>query len=156
MLLRHRFRLTGVIVLGIAMHAEIVVSPVLGTSQQWQKPNSVDDAIAATVAPPKSLDSLASRQSTTVKKVELAGPENQGPATRLLEPDTDRTSIDYSAVEKLRRSDPRYARLDLDVRDGRIIIACTDGNPEAAWELAKKIAPHVGGREILVRPGRQH
>jgi hypothetical protein len=72
----------------------------------------------------------------------------------LLEPESDRTSIDYAAVERLRRSDPRFARLDLDVRDGRIVIACTDGNPEAAWELAGKITPHIGGRDILVRPGR--
>ena len=153
MLLRHRLRLTGVIVLGICIPAEIVVSPVLDSPSPRTK--SADDGFAAVVSPPKSLDTTASRQTTRVTKVDVAGSERPAPATRLLEPEVDSTSIDYAAVERLRRSDSRYARLDLDVRDGRIVIACTDGNPDAAWELAGKITPHVGGREILVRPGKQ-
>jgi hypothetical protein len=144
MLFRHRFPLI-VILLGILFRPRSSFAGAMSP-----RASTIDDELAATVSPPKSIDKRASRQTTTVAKAELAGSERPMPATRLLEPESDGDSIDYAAVERLRRCDPRYARLELDVRDGRIVITCTDGAPEAAWELAGKITPHIGGREIAV------
>ena len=54
-----------------------------------------------------------------------------------------------------RRGDPRFARLTFDLRDGRVVISGTAADPTVAWELARKIAPLVGDRDVVVSIGRR-
>ena len=74
-----------------------------------------------------------------------------GPAVRLLDPVAAPGPVDYAAIERVRRADPRYARLRFDLRDGRVVIAGTAADPRAAWDLAREVAPLVGNRDVVVR-----
>jgi hypothetical protein len=76
----------------------------------------------------------------------------EGPAARLLDPVPAAGPVDYAGIERVRRSDPRFARLTFDLRDGRVLIAGPAADPRAAWELARAIAPLVGNRDVVVRP----
>lgn len=72
------------------------------------------------------------------------------PAARLLDPLPAAGPVDYAAIERVRRSDLRYARLTFDLRDGRVRIVGTASDPRAAWDLAEEIAPLVGNRDVVV------
>ena len=95
-----------------------------------------------------------SRQTTTVEKppVDLL-PSSRVPVrdstARLLAPQPV-AAVDYSAIEKARRADPRYAGLTLETRDGRVVIGGAAADPSAAWDLAKALAPLVGDRDVVV------
>jgi hypothetical protein len=73
----------------------------------------------------------------------------------LLDPAAVSAPVDYAAVERARRGDPRFARLTFDLRDGRVVISGTAADPTVAWELARKIAPLVGDRDVVVSIGRR-
>lgn len=88
-----------------------------------------------------------SRRPTTAEKPKLKPVSHHEPATRLLAPIP---SLDYTAVERLRRSDSRYARLTFDLRDERIVIGGSAQSPSVAWELARKVSAIVGDRAIVV------
>jgi hypothetical protein len=72
------------------------------------------------------------------------------PTARLLDPRPIDGPIDYATIDRVRRSDPRYARLTFDLRDGRVVIAGPAADPRAAWDLARQIAPLVGNRDVVV------
>lgn len=77
------------------------------------------------------------------------------PAARLLDPVSAGPSADYAGIERARRADPRFARLTLDLRDGRVVIGGSAPDPAAAWDLAHRVAPLAGGRDVVVgRVGR--
>src|SRR5262249_25276969 len=72
------------------------------------------------------------------------------PTARLLDPLPVPGTVDYAAIDRVRRADPRFARLTFDLRDGRVVIAGSAADPRAAWELARQIAPLVGNRDVVV------
>ncbi|WP_020475043.1 BON domain-containing protein [Zavarzinella formosa] len=73
------------------------------------------------------------------------------PVARLLEPEAlPSTDADHRAIERLRTSDRRYADLRMELRDGRIVITGQAADPATAWELARRIAPFAGSRDIVV------
>jgi BON domain len=91
-----------------------------------------------------------SRHTTTVEKPRVALSPSPEPATRLLDPIAASPPVDYAAVERIRRSDARYARLTFDLRDGRVVIGGSAADAAVAWEMARKIAPLVGDRDVVV------
>ena len=92
---------------------------------------------------------------TTAEKPHVVRSASAEPAARLLDPVGVAGPVDYAAVERLRRSDPRFARLTFDLRDGRVVISGSASEPAAAWDLARKVAPLVGDRDVVVgRVGR--
>ena len=72
------------------------------------------------------------------------------PIARLLDPRPVDRPIDYAAVERVRRGDPRFSRLTFDLRDGRVVIGGSAADPRAAWDLARQVAPLVGNRDVVV------
>jgi hypothetical protein len=102
------------------------------------------------VPPPATASAPVSRQTTVVEKPGEARVAAREPAARLLEPAAAAPPVDYAAVDRVRRSDPRFARLTFDLRDGRIVINGSAGDPAAAWDLARKVAPLVGDRDVVV------
>lgn len=96
------------------------------------------------VPPPAAPVAAVSRPTTAEKRADE-------PAAVLLDPLAASGPVDYAAIERVRRSDPRYARLTLDLRDGRVVIAGGAADPKAAWDLARQITPLVGGRDVAVR-----
>jgi hypothetical protein len=85
-----------------------------------------------------------------VEKPTMVPAASREPVARLLDPVAVARPADYTAIQKLRRSDPRYARLTFDLRDGRVVIRGSADDPAAAWELATKVAPLVGDRAVVV------
>lgn len=77
-------------------------------------------------------------------------PPPVAPGTRLLSPEGVSVGIDHQAIARIRSSDRRYARLTLELRDGRIMIGGQSADPATAWELADKIGPFAGKRNIVV------
>src|SRR5439155_9773158 len=72
------------------------------------------------------------------------------PAAKLLDPVAATGPVDYAGIERVRRSDPRFARLTFDLRDGRVVIAGPAADPTAAWDLAGRVAPLVGDRDVVI------
>ena len=72
------------------------------------------------------------------------------PAARLGEPTAAIEAVNYSEIQRVRWSDPRYSRLTFDIRDGRVVIVGPSTDPTAAWDLAWQIAPLVGNRDVVV------
>jgi BON domain len=97
-----------------------------------------------TIAPPSA---PVSRPTTVEKRADE-------PTARLLDPVPVNGPVDYSSIERVRRSNPRFARLTFDLRDGRVVIAGTGADPTAAWDLAHEIAPLVGNRDVVVGRAR--
>jgi hypothetical protein len=104
----------------------------------------------ATGPAPLPTGAAVSRHSTTVEKPSLASADAREPATRLLEPVAASPPVDHAAVERVRRSDPRFSRLTFDLRDGRIVIGGSAADAAVAWEMARKVAPLVGDRDVVV------
>jgi len=104
-------------------------------------------------APPGA---AVSRHTTTVEKPRVALSPSPEPATRLLDPIAASPPVDYAAVERIRRSDPRYAHLTFDLRDGRVVIGGSAADAAVAWEMARQIAPLVGDRDVVVGRVKVH
>jgi hypothetical protein len=96
-----------------------------------------------------------SRQTTTVGKPRVARSPSPEPAAKLLDLAAASPQVDYAAVERVRRGDAKFARLTFDLRDGRVVIGGSAADPAAAWELARKIAPLVGDRDVVVAVSRR-
>jgi hypothetical protein len=131
-----------------AAKAEAVLKKVPGITSVM---NTCDPTTADAKAPSPKLPELpplgpsppvATPTTTEKRTVE--------PAARLLDPLPAPGLIDYAAIDRLRRSDPRYARLTFDLRDGRIVIGGKSSDPRAAWDLAREIEPLVGNRDVVV------
>ena len=90
------------------------------------------------------------KHTTKVEKPLVALSVAREPVARLLDPVSVAPPVDYAAVEQIRKSDPRFARLTFDLRDGRVVIGGGVAEPEAAWDLARKVAPLVGDRDVVV------
>ena len=105
---------------------------------------------------PAPAGAAVSRHTTTVEKPRVALSTNQEPATRLLEPIAASPPVDYASVERIRRGDSRYSRLTFDLRDGRVVIGGAAADPAIAWEMARKIAPLVGDRDVVVGRVKGH
>lgn len=120
----------------------------------------VEDAVKSAPIPAASAkaDVVAStplatplgRNTRTVEKPKLNAVSRREPATRLLDPLPASPPVDYVAIDRVRRSDPRFTRLTLDMRDGRVIIGGGADSPSAAWDFARKLAPLVGDRDIAI------
>jgi hypothetical protein len=95
------------------------------------------------VPPPAAPGAPVSRPTTAEKRAEE-------PAAVLLDPVAAGGPVDYAGIDRVRRSDPRFARLTFDLRDGRVVIAGTSTDPKAAWDLARQIAPLVGSRDVVI------
>ena len=104
------------------------------------------------IAAPLSPSAPVSRHTTMVEKPRGDEANRRGPTTRLGDPVavTNGTPVDYAAIERARRADARFARLTFDLRDGRVVIGGSASDPAIAWELAKKVAPLIGDRDIVV------
>jgi hypothetical protein len=72
------------------------------------------------------------------------------PVARLLDPVAVPGPADYAGIERVRRSDPRFARLTFDLLDGRVVIGGSAPDAAAAWDLARQVAPLVGDRDVVV------
>lgn len=105
--------------------------------------------------PPTPAGAPVSRHTTTVEKPRLARSPGPEPTAKLLDPAAVTAPMDYTAVERIRRGDPRFTRLTFDLRDGRVVISGTSADPAVAWELARKIAPLVGDRDVVVAISRR-
>jgi hypothetical protein len=131
-----------------AARAEAVLKKVVGiTSVVNTCDPSAGKPADGKVTPPKPADppgSAVSRPATTEKPAD-------GPAAILLDPVAATGPVDYAGIERVRRSDPRFARLTFDLRDGRVVIAGPAADPTAAWDLARQIAALVGNRDVVVR-----
>ena len=110
------------------------------------------------IAGPLSPSAPVSRHTTMVEKPRGDDLNRRLPTTHLGDPvaGSNGTPVDYAAIERARRADARFARLTFDLRDGRVVIGGSATDPAIAWELAKKVAPLVGDRDVVVgRIGRQ-
>jgi hypothetical protein len=144
--------------------AALSVAPLLAGD-----PDPLEKEIAEAVRPPalpgdppKPVPAAPAPPTTPVVRDTAPGEKpptilipGREPAARLLEPLAVGSSMDYAAVERARRGDRRFARLTFDLRDGRVVIAGSAADPADAWELARKIAPHVGGKDVVVGRIRQ-
>jgi hypothetical protein len=119
------------------------------------KPAPAQTEVVRVPDPPLAAGAPVSRHTTTVEKPRVARAQSPEPAARLLEPVPASPNADYAAVDRVRRSDPKFARLTFDLRDGRVVIGGPAADPAAAWELARKIAPLVGDRDVVVAVGRR-
>jgi|SRR5262245_7148204 len=106
-------------------------------------------------APPPPASTPVRRETGPGEKPPTALIPSRDPVARLLEPVAVASRVDYAAVERARKSDRRFARLTFDLRDGRVVIAGSASDPADAWELARIIAPHVGGKDVVVGRVRQ-
>ncbi|HEX3150619.1 MAG TPA: BON domain-containing protein [Gemmataceae bacterium] len=88
-----------------------------------------------------------SRQRVTVQKPDE---DRLEPFARLLDPQPLPKPLDYAGIQRVRQSDARFRFMSFDLRDGRVVIAASPNDPTAAWELARKIAPFVGDRDVVV------
>jgi BON domain len=104
------------------------------------------------IAAPLSPSAPVSRHTTMVEKPRGDDLNRRAPATHLGDPVavTNGTPVDYAAIERARRADSRFARLTFDLRDGRVVIGGSASDPAIAWELAKKVAPLIGDRDVVV------
>jgi len=107
--------------------------------------------------PPPVSPPLVERQPVIVHKpaadfiTTAKGPAPAEPTARLLEPEAlPATAPDYRAIERLRASDRRYAGLSLELRDGRIVVSGRAADAAAAWDLARRLAPLAGSRDIVI------
>jgi len=116
------------------------------------KPEAAKTEVVKAEPPPPAISAGApvSRHTTTVEKPRVAQSPSREPATRLLDPIAATPPVDYAAVERVRRGDSRFARLTFDLRDGRVVISGSAADPAIAWELARKVAPLVGDRDVVV------
>jgi hypothetical protein len=110
---------------------------------------------SASAAPALAAGASVSRHTTTVEKPGSARAPEAQPAARLLGPTAAGPAADYAAVDRVRRSDSKFARLTFDLRDGRVVIGGWAADPADAWELARKVAPLVGDRDVVVAVGRR-
>jgi hypothetical protein len=76
--------------------------------------------------------------------------EDLDPVARLRDPEAPAGPMDYAGIVKIRTGDPRYARITFDLRDGRVVVTGPLEDQSAAYELAKKIAPLVGNRDVVI------
>jgi len=116
------------------------------------KPQPAKTEVVKAEPPPPAISAGApvSRHTTTVEKPRVSQSPSREPATRLLDPIAATPPVDYAAVERVRRGDSRFARLTFDLRDGRVVISGSAADPAIAWELARKLAPLVGDRDVVV------
>jgi hypothetical protein len=116
-------------------------------------PTTADDK---KVLPPKlpEVPAIVAPPGAAVGRPTTAEKRADGPAAKLLDPEAASGPVDYVGIERVRRSDPRFARLTFDLRDGRVVIAGAGADPTAAWELARQIAPLVGNRDVVVGRAR--
>ena len=134
--------------------AEAVIQKVRGiTSVLNTCEPTAGKAEDAKPASPKlpELPSIAPPPSPTVARPTTTDRRADEPAAKLLDPRPAAGPVDYAAIERVRRSDPRFARLTLDLRDGRVVIGGSAADPRAAWDLAQEIAPLVGHWDVVVR-----
>ena len=96
-------------------------------------------------APPPPAASSVSRHITSEKPI-----AEGTPAARLLDPSEASTQINYASIEKIRRSDARFEKLKMDLRDERIVISGHVEHPNDAWRFARLIISHVGDRDVVV------
>ena len=87
------------------------------------------------------------RLRMTVEKPDEAKLE---PFARLGDPTPLPKPLDYDGIQRVRKSDPRFRLMSFDLRDGRVVVAASTTDPTAAWDLARKIAPFVGDRDVVV------
>ncbi len=114
-------------------------------------------AMTLPAPPPPVFLPPAEREAVTVLKppVELIptgnGPAPAEPTARLLNPEAmPARDPDYRAIARLRSSDRRYADLRLELRDGRIVVSGQAADAATAWDLARRLAPLAGSRDIVV------
>jgi hypothetical protein len=130
-----------------AAKAEAVLKKVAGITSVVNTCDPTAGPGEAKVSPPKLPDppgAAVSRPTATEKRID-------GPAAVLLDPVAATGPVDYGAVERVRRSDPRFSRLTFDLRDGRVVIAGPAADPTAPYDLARQIAPLVGNRDVVVK-----
>jgi hypothetical protein len=118
------------------------ITSVLNTCEPAAAPAKEKPAEGPVLIPPPG---TPDDRPTTIEK------KPDEPIVRLLDPRPVDGPIDYAAIERIRRSDPRFARLTFDLRDGRVAIGGSAADSRAAWELARQIAPMVGNRDVVVR-----
>jgi BON domain len=80
--------------------------------------------------------------------------EDVEPVARLRDPEAPAGPMDYAGIVKIRTGDSRYARITFDLRDGRVVVTGPLEDQPAAYELARKIAPLVGNRDVVVARAR--
>lgn len=117
------------------------ITSVLNTCAPLSGPATAKPAEAPVLIPPPG---IAEDRPTTIER------KPNGPTARLLDPRPVDGPIDYAAINRVRRGDPRFSRLTLDLRDGRVVIGGGAADPRAAWDLARQIAPLVGNRDVVV------
>lgn len=117
------------------------ITSVLNTCAPLSGPATAKPAEAPVLIPPPG---IAEDRPTTIER------KPDGPTARLLDPRPVDGPIDYAAINRVRRGDPRFSRLTLDLRDGRVVIGGSAADPRAAWDLARQIAPLVGNRDVVV------
>jgi hypothetical protein len=109
----------------------------------------------AKVNPPKPPElPAAAPPGAAVSRPTMPEKRADGPAAILLDPVAATGPVDYAGIERVRRSDPRFARLTFDLRDGRVVVGGPSADPAAAWDLARQIAPLVGNRDVVVRSAK--
>jgi len=118
------------------------ITSVLNTCEPLEGSAKTKPAGGPALIPPPGLPD--DRPTTIERKADE-------PAARLLDPRPVDGPIDYAAVDRIRRGDPRFARLTFDLRDGRVVIGGKAADPRAAWDLAREIAALVGNRDVVVR-----
>lgn len=93
-------------------------------------------------------------QTTVLKPVPEAAPvanrATAEPVARLLAPQAlPADTVDHHAIASLRQSQLAYQQLQLELRDGAIVIR-SGKEPAVAWEFARKISPYAGNRRVIV------
>ena len=137
-----------------ASKAEAVLKKVPGITSVLNTcdptPAKADDGKVVSPKLPE-LPVIAPPLGPTVARPTTTEDPTDEPAAKLLDPLPAVDPVDYAAIERVRRSDPRFGRLTFDLRDGRVVISGASADPRSAWDLAREIAPLVGNRDVVVR-----
>jgi hypothetical protein len=127
------------------------ISQVVNTCEPLSEPEGTPPE-KRTESEPATGPALPSVPPPVSAPVSRSAPDRRAgePVARLLDPMPVSGPVDYAGIERVRRTDPRFARLTFDLRDGRVVIGGSSGDPTSAWELARRVAPLVGDRDIVI------
>jgi hypothetical protein len=140
-------KLPGVVTVKIECDRDAIIDPLVQKVEADVRKAPPEEAKSQSPVPitPPPVPAVVTRQVTTVEKPNANG-RTKPPATTLLEPSETSTE----AIERIRNSDQRFAKLIVEERQGRIVISGTVLDPTDAWTFAKKITPYVGDKNIVV------
>ncbi len=140
-------KLPGVVAVKVECDRDAIIDPLVQKVEADVR-KAPPDEVKSPLPKAAPAPATATRHVTTVEKPRTDR-STKPPATTLLEPTTI-SETQTEAIERIRKSDKRFAKLIVEEREGRIVISGTVLDPTDAWAFAKKITPYAGDKNIVV------